>query len=136
MPNIIAKSKGASGITSENAQSEGESTTTATTYQTKVTLSLTVGAGDIWDIFWSCEAYNNTNNATTGIIVQNSTDIETISEGVVIMGDNSEPKGYKFHAGFKRQTFTTGGTKSIVIQWRASTGTAYIRRAHILAIKV
>jgi len=107
----------------ETAVSEGESTTTAGTYQDKTTLTFTAEAGD-YKLEFYAEYYNG------DVRVYNSTDAVTYAEVEEISSL------YYTSIGGLAVITLTAGSKSIIIQWLSNGGTAYIRRARLYLVKM
>jgi hypothetical protein len=109
--------------------SEGESTTSSTSWQNKVILTFTpVKAGD-YIIEWYAEIYPD--------ISGENADIRVIDPDTNEIGFQSEfENSYQAVSGFIKQTLTAT-SKTFTLQYRGSgIGSAHIRRSRLLARRV
>ena len=122
---------GTFGTEFNQASSEGESSTSSTTFQSKVNIKISSGLPNgTYRIGWYCEPF--TQDKDVGCEVQIERDDSTILSSMVTSEQNDQPTRDSF-SGFRYETVNTGGI-TIDINWRRTPikdGTAYIRRARI-----
>lgn len=106
------------------AASEGESSTTSTTLQTKVTLNPTIGTAGTYRLGYTMEVSNSANGVLS--------EIEVMLDGVVVALPTMEADNdYLAFAGFVHQSLSTG-SRTATIKYRVqTTGTCLIRRARL-----
>lgn len=108
------------------AVSDGEDSTTATTYQQKLKLtSESLEIGNTYVVFWYCEARANLQNKTVGVRVQ-------IDDTTIELEVEHEGNEYIPISGFAIYTVTGAGTHFVDIDYKAIDGTGYIRKARLL----
>jgi hypothetical protein len=122
------------GSEAQNAASEGESTTTQTTYQEKLKLTTSSLSGGVYRVGWHNEMRCSSvaNDALYRIQVDDTTTLAEVNNEI---GDNAN---YLPGAGFGYVTLTSG-VHTIDMDYRVEGGpgtTAYIRRARIELWKV
>ena len=117
------------------AESEGESTTTANTYQNKATLLITPHQTNPYLIFWDAEATSGSSSSSVYVnaIIDSNESIESLWEAK----DSLVARDYPGTGGFVLRTLNTS-QHNITLQWRSELAgtTSYIRNAHLSAVEV
>jgi len=113
------------------AASDSEATTTSTNYTNKATLSFTPGVSDTWVVMGFAELKNSSTSRLTSA--------QLTIDGGVTQDTTLAPKNntdYQSFVGMKVVTLSAAAhTINIDYKTSASAGTAYIRRARIVAIR-
>jgi hypothetical protein len=114
------------------ASDNTETSTTSATNITKATLTFTAAYTGSYMIQWNCELANSTNNATTAASFYEGA---TIRNGEFLSKVNVV-SSYGTQSGFYVATLTASTSYTFTIQYRAVSGTAFIRNAKIAAWRV
>lgn len=109
------------------AEDEGESTTTNSAFQTKLTSTMTLAAGD-YIVSWSAETASNDTIGTGRVQAEMRVDAAQIG-----FQDHSSDtnQAYESFSGMRRMTLAAG-SRTFDIRFNSQSGTARIRRARIL----
>lgn len=119
--------------TVQYAESTGESTTTNTSYQDKVSLDVGGEAGD-WIIFWSAMVKKNSTTTDIKVRLENTSDTQTETE---LNFEAKDTTDYQTVQGATKLTTVDATTKNFKIQYCSeSSGTVSIKEARIVAIKM
>ena len=119
------------GIDADNNISDGTSSTSSTTYQTKVSITVPAYTGTV-RVGWSMGYNADANNKDVYVRTYNVTD-------AVVLAENNQQTNNSLNwwtfAGFAYVTFT-GAAKTFSIQYRAGTADCSVRNARLEAWKV
>jgi len=128
---VLHSHAGGGGLATEYSESEGDASTTSTSWQTKLTH--TVQTAGVYLVQWYYEFYgSSTNYHARTQVLHNAAEIANLQ----FEPEDIAPVPWTSGAGMKKLTLAQGDTIKINYCSENGSGTAYIRFARIFLIKV